>query len=201
MLVALVAVLAGCESQKETPATSSANPPGAPGAAAPAKTEEPKAEPAPQTDAASVEVKPVTAEELKRLVAENKGKAVLVDFWATWCVPCRKGYPHTVELADKHPDDLVVYSVSMDGDGPADPDTLADVKSFLAEHPGKVRTLISATGGEEKAYGDFDITGGALPHYKVYGRDGQLVTTFGGDVDEPIDPAKIDEAVAKAIGK
>ena len=210
IVAAVAAALAGCEGEPEpelTPASPSSivdpadptDPDSVPGVEP--STPPPQGEPASggvQGDSASIEVHPVTPDELKQLVAENKGKAVLVDFWATWCVPCVQQYPHTVELSKKHADDLVVYAVSMDE---TDADSVASVKEFLASHAGgNVRTLQSAEGGAEEAYTAFEITGGALPHYKVFGRDGNLIATFGGDVENPIEPEKIDAAVEQAIG-
>src|SRR3974390_2633012 len=47
-----------------------------------------------------------------------RGKIVLLDFWATWCDPCRDEIPHFVELQDKYgADGLQIIGVSMD-DGP-----------------------------------------------------------------------------------
>ncbi|HEX6985792.1 MAG TPA: TlpA disulfide reductase family protein [Planctomycetaceae bacterium] len=149
-------------------------------------------------DSASIELRPVTPEELNRLVAENSGKVVLVDFWATWCIPCLQQYPHSVELSEKYADDLVVYSVSMND---TDEETLASVKEQLSDWPaGNVRPLISAQGGEQEAFTAFEITDGALPHYKIYGRDGKLVAALGG-IDETPDPEKVDAAVEQALGK
>ena len=141
----------------------------------------------------------VTPEELQSIIAQSGGKAVLVDFWATWCQPCRKQFPHTVELSKKHATDLVVLAVSMDA---TDEATLAEVGKFYAEHDsGNVQTLINADGGSGAAYSGFEITNGALPHYKLYGRDGKLIQAFGGDVDNPFSTEDIDKAVVAAIAK
>ncbi len=51
-------------------------------------------------------------------LSDFKGKVVLLDFWATWCGPCRKSTPWMIELAHKYRDaGLVVVGVSMDEDG------------------------------------------------------------------------------------
>ena len=52
--------------------------------------------------------------EIKKL-SDYKGKVVLVDFWASWCGPCRKENPHVVKLYEKYKEDgFTVFSVSLD---------------------------------------------------------------------------------------
>jgi cytochrome c biogenesis protein CcmG, thiol:disulfide interchange protein DsbE len=60
-------------------------------------------------------------------LSSYRGKVVLLDFWATWCVPCREEIPHFIELQDKYRDKgLQIIGISMD-DGP-DP-----VKAFYQQ--------------------------------------------------------------------
>ncbi len=48
-------------------------------------------------------------------LAEQKGKVVLVDFWATWCGPCRVAIPHLVRMYNEYKDQgLVVLGISLD---------------------------------------------------------------------------------------
>ncbi len=63
-------------------------------------------------------------------LAEGKGQVVIIDFWATFCDPCRKSFPAYQELVDKYAGDLAVIAVSVD-----DPEdvTVDEVKQFAEE--------------------------------------------------------------------
>jgi peroxiredoxin len=49
-------------------------------------------------------------------LSAHRGKAVVVDFWATWCAPCRIAMPHLQALSQEYPDQLAVLAVSLDQD-------------------------------------------------------------------------------------
>jgi thiol-disulfide isomerase/thioredoxin len=57
--------------------------------------------------------------------AEWHGKVVLLNFWATWCPPCREEIPELIDLESRYKDRLQVIGISMD-----DPDDVAGVKRF-----------------------------------------------------------------------
>jgi len=76
-----------------------------------------------------------------------RGRVVLVNFWATWCPPCRVEMPLLQQMADRHRDaGLVVIGLSADR-GPAD-----DVRRFLAERG--ITYPVAIVGPEvERAFG------------------------------------------------
>ncbi len=60
-----------------------------------------------------------------------RGKVLIVDFWATWCDPCKKSFPKYQQLVDKFAGEVAVIGVSVD-----DPDTVDvdEIKAFGQKH-------------------------------------------------------------------
>ena len=119
-----------------------------------------------------------TAAGFDAALVQFKGKVVLVDCWATWCVPCLAQLPHSLQLAaDRAADGLAVVTISFD-----DPSKIDQVRQTLAAKGGSAGThFISKQGGSSASMDEFEITGGALPHYKLFDRAGKLHRTFALD--------------------
>lgn len=68
---------------------------------------------APHSDAPDFSLPQLNGQSLQ--LSSYRGKVVLLDFWATWCTPCREEIPHLVELQNKYRDQgLQIIGVSMD---------------------------------------------------------------------------------------
>jgi thiol-disulfide isomerase/thioredoxin len=106
--------------------------------------------------------------------ADWRGKVVLINFWATWCGPCRVEIPDLIALQQKYRDQLVVVGISEET--PDDPNHVADakdialVKKFAAERNINY-PLVMATPELRKLFPEVM----ALPTTYLLDRDGKLV--------------------------
>ncbi len=129
-----------------------------------------------------------------RIVAGRKGRVLLVNFWATWCEPCREEMPDLVAAARKFPSrDLAVVLVSLDSQktGPT------QVPKFLKEQKVPFVSWLAKTRDPQDFIDTVDRTwDGSLPYTLIYGRDGKIATRLSGLQTE----ASFTEAVRKAVG-
>lgn len=198
-------LLAGCAGNEPPAASSGTTGAGGPGAANTIESS-PRGKPlvAPSAGAVAdahgtsqVKVEPVSPEEYQKYVASQRGKVVLVDFWATYCLPCREKFPRTLALAKKYADQgLTAVSMSMDS---PDPSYQKKILEFLRQQNSEIKNLANRLEDTDAAFAALDIDGGALPHYKIYSRNGKLRNKFGGDPDHPFDDADIEKAVVAAL--
>jgi len=97
-------------------------------------------------------------------LSDFKGKVILLNFWATWCGPCKAEIPAFVELQDQYRDDLVVLGFSVD-------DTREQAAEFAAEYKINYPVLLGLGRDEvQDAYGP--IWG--IPMSFLISRDGQV---------------------------
>ena len=162
-----------------------------------------RAVPVPAPETSSSPPNPVTLvqgdqETLASILQNHQGKVVLVDFWATWCGPCVKQFPHSMELSRKHREDgLAVVTVSMN-----EPKERDSVLAFLERQKADIDNLLPEYGAGSEFLEAFDLRGD-IPFYRLYDRQGTLRYTFSGDPDgidncEPIE--KMDQRVVELLG-
>jgi thiol-disulfide isomerase/thioredoxin len=114
----------------------------------------------------------------KALLAAQKGKVVLVNFWATWCVPCREEFPDLSRLQKTlGPKGLRVIGISTDFAGQK-----AQVERFLAEMNPSFPNYRRKTGGDEQTFIEAIDPGwgGELPFSVLFSADGVKARVLSG---------------------
>jgi thiol-disulfide isomerase/thioredoxin len=141
-----------------------------------------------------VSLQVVSYRELGNAVKAQKGKVVVVDVWASWCVPCKKEFPHLIALHNKYSaDGLVCMSASVDKAGKTHDSAL----KFLIDR--------KATFANYRVDEDFaslcerwDIKG--IPAVFVFNRDGKREKKYThDDPDKPFDYEKDVEPLVRRL--
>ncbi|HXN34636.1 MAG TPA: TlpA disulfide reductase family protein, partial [Opitutaceae bacterium] len=129
----------------------------------PAPTGPLRAEPAPPAAAPSWSLKDPEGATVSS--DQFKGRVVVLDFWATWCVPCRAEIPGYIELQRKYASDgLAVVGVSVDQDG------AEIVKRFMKAHGINYTVVLAGDSDIASAYGDVS----SIPTTFIIDRDGRI---------------------------
>jgi thiol-disulfide isomerase/thioredoxin len=107
---------------------------------------------------------------LNYTVKAFKGKVILLNFWATWCHPCKEEIPDLITLQTRYKDDIVVLGFSID-------DKPEELKEYAAKYQMNYPVLVGA-GHEniQEAYGPM----WGVPVTIVIGRDGRIAKKQSG---------------------
>lgn len=104
-----------------------------------------------------------------KLPAELKGKVILLDFWASWCGPCKESFQVMEEMHQKYSaKGLVIVAVNVDEDPAA-------MKDFLKEHPATFTIVHDAT---KNLVGTANIA--SMPTSLLIGADGKVFSIHKG---------------------
>ncbi|MCL6493725.1 MAG: TlpA family protein disulfide reductase [Ignavibacterium sp.] len=124
--------------------------------------------------AADFKLKTLEGKEVK--LSDYRGKIVIIDFWATWCPPCRKGIPDLISLQEEFKKDLVVIGISLDQQN-----TIKDLKPFIENYKINYPVVL----GDEKVVKDY---GGisAIPTSFIIDQKGNIVDSHIGLVPKTV---------------
>jgi cytochrome c biogenesis protein CcmG/thiol:disulfide interchange protein DsbE len=102
-------------------------------------------------------------------LSDMKGKVVLLEFWATWCPPCRASIPGIERLHEKYKNKgVVILAVSMDEGG------WDSVQSFVKEH-GMTYTVLE---GNDDVYSKYQVR--SIPLLLVIDKEGKITRRYLG---------------------
>jgi peroxiredoxin len=123
-------------------------------------------------------------------LSDLKGNVVLMDFWATWCGPCRSSLPHLQDTSENQAwahEGLVVWAVN-------DRQSADDVSYFLSRGGYTFTALLDPDGA---VCSEFGVRG--IPMTVIVGRNGRVANVFvgwGGNSGQ-----QIDDAIEKALAE
>jgi len=120
-------------------------------------------------------------------LSDHKGKIVIIDFWATWCPPCRRGIPDLVEIQKKYQKEVLIIGISLDNE--TKPDVIPFMKQYRINYPVAYGNMEVVT-----AFGNIQ----AIPTSFIIDQAGKIVDKHIGLVDKSAYINKITELLKKS---
>ncbi|MFZ6775674.1 TlpA family protein disulfide reductase [Undibacterium sp. Ji83W] len=120
-------------------------------------------------------------------LAKYQGKLVYLDFWASWCGPCRQSFPWMNELQSRYgAQGLQIIGVNLDQKN-------EDARQFLATTPARFVVAFDPAGATPRSYG---VKG--MPSSVLIGPDGKIIFEHAGFKEA--DRAALEEKIKSALG-
>jgi len=118
----------------------------------------------------NIKVEEIDKSKLEKLIKNRKGKVLLLNIWASWCMPCKKEFPDLVKLAEKYKNSKVeIVGLSVD-----DKDDLqTEVIPFLQKNNANFKIYIQNFKNIEELISFFPKWEGAIPLTVIFDKNGK----------------------------
>ena len=102
-------------------------------------------------------------------LSDYKGKVVFIDFWATWCPPCRLSIPYVEKLYEQYKDneDFVVLGINLE-------ESKEDITKFMKKQKMNYPVLLS----DKKVISNYKIA--SIPRFFLIDRNGEIYNKYVG---------------------
>ncbi|MEZ6123809.1 MAG: TlpA disulfide reductase family protein [Planctomycetaceae bacterium] len=124
-------------------------------------------------------------DDIQKLIAEHRGRVVVVDVWSTACLPCMREFPHLVSLQKLYGDRIVCVSLNLDYAGikSKPPEYYRPrVEKFLVQQKAMLRNFLCTTAADQ-FFESSQLN--SIPAVYVYGPDGRLAKRFDDTLLKP----------------
>ncbi|MGD8305475.1 MAG: TlpA disulfide reductase family protein [Ignavibacteria bacterium] len=124
-----------------------------------------------------IEVRELSVNELKEIIKNRDGKYLIINVWATWCIPCRDEFPDLIKFSNKHSEKVDIVGISVDY-----PDEIESrIIPFLSElKPGFINYVYGESDPERFINSLNSDWSGALPASFFYDSEGEQISFHEG---------------------
>ena len=125
----------------------------------------------------STDITSIDQNELNSLIKNREGKLLLINIWATWCVPCREEFPDLVKLSKLYQNELDLVAISVD----FIEDIETKIKPFLKQNKVEFPVYLNGFKNDEQLINYFSKAwNGAIPATFIYNQQGRKAKFLEG---------------------
>jgi thiol-disulfide isomerase/thioredoxin len=125
----------------------------------------------------NLEVSEITIDELNDIIKSREGKVLLINIWATWCVPCKEEFPDLIKFSEKYGEQIELIGISIDF-----PDEIeSKIIPFLNELQPNFTNYVNVENDAEKFINNLNSEwSGAIPATFFYDLEGKQFLFYEG---------------------
>ncbi len=126
-----------------------------------------------------------------------KNKAVLVDFFGTWCPPCKAEIPHLNNIREKTKNEFEIIGIDIGKRGSGEANSIEHLEEFIMQY--EIKYPITTAGDNNQLFGAVSNlnTQGSIPFMILFDKNGKYFTHYIGMVPEEMLQNDIDKVLGK----